>query len=234
MGIVRPGDMGFDAVHLNLHKTFSTPHGVGGPGSGPVGCKAFLAPFLPVPRVTSKGGSYSLSYSGEESIGSMKAFYGNFLVILKALTYTLTLGREGIPEAARSATLNANYMMKSLEDIYKVAFPGRCMHEFVITADPLKKKCGVSALDIAKGLLDNGMHPPTIYFPINVHEALMIEPTDTESKASIDAAVKIYREVYEIANQNPESLHEAPTKTPVRRLDEVAAARNPILRYKFD
>jgi glycine dehydrogenase subunit 2 len=220
MGIARPGDMGFDVVHLNLHKTFSTPHGGGGPGSGPVGCKHMLAEFLP--------GNGQIN-----SIGSVKAFYGNFTVTLKALAYVFTLGREGIPEAAKSAVLNANYMMKKLDDLYTVAYPGTCMHEFVLTAEPLKKQTGVSALDIAKGLLDNGMHPPTIYFPINVHEALMIEPTDTESKESIDEAVKIYRMLYELAQVNPDALHEAPVNTTVRRLDEVTAAREPVLKAKL-
>jgi len=234
MGIVRPGDTGFDIVHLNLHKTFSTPHGGGGPGAGPVGCKAFLAKFLPIPRVEERDGKFYFAGEQEDTIGSMKAFYGNFLIVLRALAYTLTLGREGIPEAAKSAVLNANYMMKSLEDLFQVAYPGRCMHEFVLTAEPLKKKTGVSALDIAKGLLDNGMHPPTVYFPLIVHEALMVEPTDTESKQSIDEAVKVYRELYEKACTDPEALHQAPVKTAVRRLDEVTAARNPILRYNFD
>jgi glycine dehydrogenase subunit 2 len=220
MGIARPGDMGFDVVHLNLHKTFSTPHGGGGPGSGPVGCKQTLAEFLP-------------GNGNANSIGSVKAFYGNFTVTLKALAYVFTLGREGIPEAAKSAVLNANYMMKKLDDLYTVAYPGRCMHEFVLTAEPLKKRTGVSALDIAKGLLDNGMHPPTIYFPINVHEALMIEPTDTESKESIDEAVKIYRELYELAQTDPDALHQAPVNTTVRRLDEVTAAREPVLKARL-
>ena len=234
MGIIRPGDTGFDIVHLNLHKTFSTPHGGGGPGAGPVGCKAFLSKFLPVPRVEEKDGKFYFASDYEDTMGSMKAFYGNFLIVLRALTYTLTLGRKGIPEAAKSAVLNANYMMKSLEDLFQVAFPGRCMHEFVLTAEPLKKKTGVSALDIAKSLLDHEMHPPTVYFPQIVHEALMIEPTDTESKQSIDEAVKVYRQLYEKACTDPEALHQAPVKTAVRRLDEVTAARKPILRYNFD
>ena len=234
MGIVRPGDTGFDIVHLNLHKTFSTPHGGGGPGAGPVGCKAFLSQFLPVPKVVDVGGELAFSYDFGQSMGSVKAFYGNFIVMIRALTYVLTLGREGIEQAAKNATLNANYMMKNLDDLYTVAFPGRCMHEFVLTMEPLKKKTGVTALDIAKSLLDNGMHPPTVYFPLNVHEALMVEPTETESKDTIDAAVKVYRELYELAKTNPDALHEAPVKTAVRRLDEVAAAREQILRYDFD
>jgi len=234
MGIVRPGDMGFDVIQLNLHKSFSTPHGGGGPGSGPCGCKSFLSKFLPVPRVIrAEDGTLKFSSDFEDSIGSMKAFYGNFLVLIKALTYTLNLGKEGIPETARHAVLNANYMMKKLDDLYEVAFPGICMHEFVCTAEKLKKETGVSAMDIAKGLLDNGMHPPTMYFPLNVAEALMIEPTETESKSTIDEAVEVYRKIYEIARTDPESLHEAPVNTVVRRLDEVSAARNPIVRYSF-
>ena len=231
MGIVRPGDMGFDVIHLNLHKSFSTPHGGGGPGSGPCGCKSFLAKFLPTPRVVGKDGGYELSYDFPDSIGGLKAFYGNFLVVIRALTYVLYLGREGIPETAKHAVLNANYMMKNLDDLYEVAFPGMCMHEFVFTAENLKKETGVSAMDIAKGFLDNGMHPPTMYFPLNVSEALMVEPTETESKATIDAAVKVYRQVYEMARTNPQALHDAPIHTLVRRLDEVNAARNPVLKH---
>jgi len=234
MGIVRPGDMGFDVVHLNLHKTFSTPHGGGGPGSGPVGCKSHLAKFLPKPKVTGKEGELGFSCDFPDSIGSMKAFYGNFLVLIRALTYTLTLGKEGLSETAKHCVLNARYMMKKLDDLFEVAFPGPCMHEFVLTMEPLKKKTGVTAKDIAKGFLDNGMHPPTMYFPLNVHEALMVEPTETESKATIDEAVKIYKTVYEIALKDPQALLDAPKKTLVRRLDEVAAARNPVIIYNFN
>ncbi|MCL2166246.1 MAG: aminomethyl-transferring glycine dehydrogenase subunit GcvPB [Clostridiales bacterium] len=233
MGIVRPGDTGFDIVHLNLHKTFSTPHGGGGPGSGPVGCKAFLSEFLPLPRIIEEQGSLRFCCDSENSIGRVKAFYGHFLVMIKALTYILTLGKEGIPYAAQNAVLNANYMMKSLEDLYTVAYPGRCMHEFVLSAESLKKRTGVSAMDVAKALMDHGMHPPTVYFPLNVHEALMVEPTETESKSTIDAAVQVYREIYDLAFSNPSLLHEAPVKAAIGRPDEVRAARNPILRHSF-
>ena len=233
MGVVRPGDTGFDIVHLNLHKTFSTPHGGGGPGAGPVGCKAFLSEYLPVPRVVGEDGALMLSYGYEDSVGSVKAFYGNFGVVVRALTYTVTLGGDGLLSSAKNAALNANYMKGRLGDIYDVAFPGRVMHEFVISAEKLKKETGVSALDIAKGLLDNGMHPPTVYFPINVREALMVEPTETESKATIDEAVEVYRSMHALAYSDPDALHQAPVKTRVRRLDEVNAARNPILRYDF-
>jgi glycine dehydrogenase subunit 2 len=233
MGIVRPGDMGFDVIHLNLHKSFSTPHGGGGPGSGPVGCKSFLSQFLPKPKIVGSEGELKFSYDFENSIGSLKAFYGNFLVVIRALTYILTLGKEGIPETAKHCVLNANYMMKKLDDLFEIAFPGMCMHEFVITTEKIKKETGVSAKDIAKGIIDNGMHPPTMYFPINVHEALMIEPTETESMSTIDEAVKVYRKIFEIAYKNPQSLLDAPVNAQVRRLDEVMAARNPILRFSF-
>jgi glycine dehydrogenase subunit 2 len=230
MGVVRPGDMGFDVIHTNLHKTFSTPHGGGGPGSGPVGCKEMLKKFLPGPVVVEKDGVYSL-VKPEKSIGRVKSFYGNFLVVVRALTYIMTLGKEGIPEAAKNAVLNANYMMARLKGTYDMAYDEYCMHEFVMTLQKLHDETGVSALDIAKGLLDNGIHPPTMYFPLIVHEALMIEPTETESKESMDEAIEVFLELYKMAHDNPEALHEAPVTTPVRRLDEVGAARNPVLRY---
>lgn len=220
MGIVRPGDMGFDVIHLNLHKTFSTPHGGGGPGSGPVGCKEFLRPFLP-----------GFMVKGPQSIGSVKMFYGNFGVVVKALAYIMTLGREGIPEASSNAVLNANYMMNKLSDLYQMAYNETCMHEFVMTLEDLKHDINVSAMDIAKALLDYGIHPPTMYFPLIVHEALMVEPTETESKENLDEAIEVFRNIYEKAKADPESLHQAPVKTPVRRLDEVTAARKPVLRY---
>ena len=234
LGIVRPGDMGFDVVHLNLHKTFSTPHGGGGPGAGPCGCKAFLSKYLPVPRVVEEGGGFRFFDDDPESIGKVKAFYGNFTVLLKALTYTLMLGREGCVQVAQASVLNANYFMKRLDDLYDVAFPGRCMHEFVLSAQRLKKETGVSAMDIAKGLLDNGMHPPTVYFPLIVHEALMVEPTETESKATMDEAAEVYRALYQLAYTNPEALHKAPANTAIGRPDEVGAARKPILKYDFE
>ncbi|MDO4321486.1 MAG: aminomethyl-transferring glycine dehydrogenase subunit GcvPB [Lachnospiraceae bacterium] len=218
MGIARPGDMGFDVVHLNLHKTFSTPHGGGGPGSGPVGCKAFLKDFLP---------------GGAHCIGRVKAFYGNFLVVVRALTYLLTLGKEGIPEASRNAVLNANYMMHKLRDIYPMAYDETCMHEFVMTLEKMKHEIDVSAMDIAKALLDYGIHPPTMYFPLIVHEALMVEPTETESRETLDEVIQVFREIYAKAKENPQAMHEAPAGTYVRRPDEVRAARKPVLRYHF-
>ena len=230
MGVVRPGDMGFDVIHLNLHKTFSTPHGGGGPGSGTVGCKDFLRPFLPGPMVTKDESGYHM-VKPEHSIGRIKDFYGNFLVVVRALTYVLTLGQEGIPEAAKNAVLNANYMMKRLSEKYTMAYAGPCMHEFVMTLVDLHDETGISAMDIAKGLLDHGIHPPTMYFPLIVHEALMIEPTETESQETMDEVCDVFLELWDLAHENPQALHDAPTKTPVRRLDEVGAARNPVLRY---
>ena len=230
MGVVRPGDMGFDVIHLNLHKTFSTPHGGGGPGSGAVGCKKLLAPFLPGPVVAADGTGCHL-VQPEHSIGRVKNFYGNFAVAVRALTYVLTLGREGIPEAAKNAVLNANYMMRLLSEKYTMAYAGPCMHEFVMCLQDLKDATGCSAMDIAKGLLDHGIHPPTMYFPLIVHEALMIEPTETESQETMDEVCGVFLHLWDVAHSAPQTLHDAPTRTPVRRLDEVGAARNPVLRY---
>ncbi|MEI8199646.1 MAG: aminomethyl-transferring glycine dehydrogenase subunit GcvPB [Eubacteriales bacterium] len=230
-GIVRPGDMGFDIVHLNLHKTFSTPHGGGGPGSGPVGCKKQLACFLPGPTAAEENGLYKQVIPAK-SIGRVKAFNGNFLVVVRALTYILTLGRDGLPDASRHAVLHANYMMSRLKGTYDMPYDTFCMHEFVMSLDRLHRETGVSALDITKGLLDYGLHPPTMYFPTIVHEALLVEPTETESKATMDEAVEVFLKLYETAKTDPGTLHDAPVKMPVRRLDEVGAARNPILRYE--
>ena len=232
MGTVRPGDMGFDVIHLNLHKTFSTPHGGGGPGSGPVGCKEFLVPFLP--SILVEGEDKLVAVKEKDSIGEMKNFYGNFLVVVRALAYVMTLGKEGIPEASKNAVLNANYMMNKLKDLYTMAYDEVCMHEFVMSLADLKKQTGVSAMDIAKGLLDFEIHPPTMYFPLIVDEALMVEPTETESKETMDEAIAVFRKLYEIAGEDAESLHNAPMTTPVTRMDEVGAARHPILRYQFE
>lgn len=233
MGIVRPGDTGFDVVHLNLHKTFSTPHGGGGPGSGAVGCKDFLKPFLPSPTLTHDESGYHLHRDNPQSIGAVKSFYGNFLVVVRALCYLLSLGKEGVPEASQNAVLNCNYMMSHLKDLYDIAFDTGCMHEFVMTLENLKKEKGVTAMDIAKALLDNGIHPPTMYFPLIVEEALMVEPTETETRETLDHAIEVFRSIYIQAQEHPEQMHELPLHTPVRRLDEVGAARNPILRYTF-
>ncbi len=234
MGVIRPGDMGFDCVHLNLHKTFSTPHGGGGPGGGAVGCKAALTPYLPKPRIVSDNGQLSLDTDCPQSMGSVKAFYGNFLVIVRALTYLLTLGKEGVPDAAKYAVLSANYLKKRLSEKYTMAFDGICMHEFVMTLEHEAKERGVTAMDIAKSLLDKGIHPPTMYFPLIVHEALMAEPTETESKETLDEATDIFLKVYDETMSNPERAHASPLTTTIRRPDEVEAARNPHLRWKPD
>ncbi|MEG1557711.1 MAG: aminomethyl-transferring glycine dehydrogenase subunit GcvPB [Oscillospiraceae bacterium] len=233
MGIARPGDMGFDCVHLNLHKTFATPHGGGGPGSGAVGCKEFLAKFMPKYMTGEKDGKFEL-FNPENSIGSVKEFYGNFLVVVKALTYILTLGSEGIPEAAKNAVLNANYLRTLLHEKFDVAYDGICMHEFVLTLERLKKETGVSAMDMAKAMLDNGIHPPTMYFPLIVHEALMLEPTETESKQTLDEAAQILLKLYDDAYVDSDILKSAPHTMPIGRPDEVMAARSPKLRYVFD
>lgn len=230
MGIARPGDMGFDVIHLNLHKTFSTPHGGGGPGSGAVGCKNILAPFMPKYHAVIKDGGYGFE-NPPQTIGSVKEFYGNFLVVVRAMCYIMVLGNQGIPEAASNAVLNANYMRAMLQDTFDIAFNNICMHEFVMSMTKLKKQTGVTALDFAKGLLDHGVHPPTMYFPLIVDEALMVEPTETESKETLDQVVGIFKEIYQNSLDDPEGMHEAPHTTPVRRLDEVGAARNPVLKF---
>lgn len=232
MGHVRPGDMGFDCVHLNLHKTFSTPHGGGGPGSGPVGCKAMLAQFLPSPHVEEKDGKFAFA-TPEHTMGQVRSFYGNFLVVVKALAYLITLGKEGIPEASAGAVLNANYLMKQLAGAYDMSYDTQCMHEFVMTLQGLAHDTGVTAMDVAKRLLDFGMHPPTMYFPLIVHEALMVEPTETESMETLDEAARVFLDILAEAKTDAESLHHAPHDCPIGRPDEVTAARSPILRYDF-
>lgn len=233
MGISRPGDMGFDLVHLNLHKTFSTPHGGGGPGSGPVGCKEFLKEYLPNPSVKEQDGKLVLDETAENSIGRVKAFNGNFLVVVKALTYIITLGGRGLKEASQNAILNTNYMKYHLSKKYDVPYKDHTMHEFVISVEDLKKKKDITALDIAKTAIDYGIHPPTMYFPLNIPEALMLEPVETESKETLDEAIRIFNEIYDKAIEDSDALHESPKTTPIGRPDEVKAARNPILRYKF-
>ncbi len=233
MGHVRPGDMGFDCIHVNLHKTFATPHGGGGPGSGPVGCKQFLAQFMPAPLVKKEEDGKYHFYTPEHSLGRVRSFYGNFLVVVKALTYMLTLGKEGIRQASACAVLNANYLMKKLADEYTMAYDKQCMHEFVMTLQPQAHQLGVTAMDIAKRILDFQMHPPTMYFPLIVHEALMVEPTETESPETLDEAAEVYLQILKEAKDNPESLHSAPHNTPISRPDEVTAARKPVLRYEF-
>ncbi len=234
IGMARPGDMGFDVIHLNLHKTFSTPHGGGGPGGAAVGCKKQLIPFLPSPRVIEKDGKLELETDCPQSIGRVKGFYGNFLVIVRALTYVKLLGREGIPQISQNAVLSANYLMALLKKSYKMAYDAPCMHEFVMTLEDLKESCGVTAMDVAKAMQDCKMHPPTMYFPLIVHEALMVEPTETESKDTLDAAAEILLSLYEKAKSDPASLQAAPVKGSIGRPDEVQAARHPIVKYSFD
>lgn len=233
MGYARPGDMGFDVIHFNLHKTFSTPHGGGGPGSGPVGVKKELRDFLPKP-ITNYDMSkdrYYLDYDLPYSIGKVKSFYGNFGVIVKAYAYILRMGGDGLKAASEKAVLNANYLMAILSDAYYQPFPGPCKHEFIITPQPFKNT-GIRTMDVAKRLIDYGFHPPTVYFPLIVEEALMIEPTETENKETLDEFAKALHKIAEEARDNPEILHTAPHNTPVSRLDEVAAARKPVLRWK--
>lgn len=231
MGISRPGDMGFDVIHYNLHKTFSTPHGGGGPGSGPVGVKKQLVEFLPVPLVEKVGDHYILDYDRPLSIGKIKGFYGHFGVMLKAYAYILALGSEGLKEVSQQAVLNANYMMERLKEYYNLPVDAICMHEFVL-AGLKDNEYGVTTLDIAKRILDYGFHPPTIYFPLIIHEAMMIEPTETESLESINSYIDALINIAKEAKEDPELLKKAPYTTPVRRIDEVTAARNPVLKWQ--
>jgi glycine dehydrogenase subunit 2 len=220
--------MGFDIMHVNLHKTFSTPHGGGGPGAGPVGVRESLAKLLPVPRVRREGERYVVDRQSATSVGAIHSFYGNFGIYLRALVYITRHGAEGLRRVSGSAILNANYLANALADTYPVPYGKRCMHEFVASGDKFKKH-GVRTLDIAKRLLDFGFHAPTVYFPLIVPEALMIEPTETESKETLDRFVDVMKRIAREAEENPELLRNAPHDTPVRRLDEVAANRHPVL-----
>jgi glycine dehydrogenase subunit 2 len=229
MGITRPGDMGFDVVHLNLHKTMSTPHGGGGPGAGPVGVKEKLIPFLPAPLVAKReDGTFCLKTDIPQSIGRVKGFYGNFGILVRAYTYIRTLGPEGLRQVSENAVLNANYMLRRLAPYFDVPFDRACKHEFVLSGTR-QKKLGVRTLDIAKRLLDFGYHPPTIYFPLNVEECIMIEPTETESKETLDAFVDTLIQIAREAEENPDLVRNAPYTTTVKRLDEALAARKPVL-----
>jgi glycine dehydrogenase subunit 2 len=227
----RPGDMGFDVVHLNLHKTFTGPHGGGGPGSGPVGVKADLIPFLPKPVITKQGEEYVFDYDRPQSIGRVKPYYGNFGINVRAYTYIRSMGPDGLKAVTEYAVLNANYMMRRLADYYDLPYDRHCKHEFVLSGSR-QKKLGVRTLDIAKRLLDFGYHPPTIYFPLNVEECIMIEPTETESKETLDSFIDKMIQIAKEAEENPEIVQEAPHTTVVGRLDETTAARKPILRYR--
>jgi glycine dehydrogenase subunit 2 len=231
MGVVRPGDMGFDVVHLNLHKTFTTPHGGGGPGAGPVGVTEKLRAFLPVPRVARRGQEYVLDFDGPDSIGKVRSFYGNFGMFVRAYTYIRTLGREGLAQVSRDAVLNANYVRTKLNDVYDEPYPGPTMHEFVLSGKR-QAALGVHTRDMAKRLMDFGFHPPTVYFPLIVEEALMIEPTETESVETLDAFVEAMRRIAREAEEDPELILSAPHVTPVGRVDEARAARQPDLRWR--
>lgn len=228
LGVCRPGDMGFDVMHINLHKTFSTPHGGGGPGSGPVGVRAGLEQFLPTPRVTYDGSRYMVER--DEKAISVSEFLGNYDIILRAYAYVLTLGKEHIKEVGPLATLNANYIKESLKDYYELPIDSLCKHEFVF--DGLKdKQSGVTTMDVAKRLLDYGYHAPTIYFPLLFHESLMIEPTENESKETIDAFIDVMKKIAEEAQKHPEYVKTAPHDTPIGRVDDVMAAKHPILTF---
>lgn len=232
MGKTRPGDMGADVFHYNLHKTMSTPHGGGGPGAGPIAVSEVLVDYLPVPRVRLEKGQYALDWNSPNSIGSVHSFYGNFLVAVRAYAYILQLGDEGLCRVSEDAVLNANYLQERLKKTYTLTYDGLCKHEFVLSGKDVAP--GISTLDIAKRLIDYGVHPPTIYFPLTVREAIMIEPTETESKETLDRFAEILETVAREAKDNPQLLHDAPLHAPVRRLDQTQAAKNPVLTYPFD
>ena len=243
MGHSRPGDMGFDIVHVNLHKSFSQPHGGGGPGAGPIACSDRIEPYLPRPQVVRReaqnGGepSFDLDFERSKSIGRLRGFQGNFGVFVRSYAYILSLGGDGLQEASETAVLNANYLLAKMSGgkagrYTPVAFDRRCMHEFVLSGAPAKRELGVKTLDIAKRLLDYGMHPPTVYFPLLVDEALMIEPTETETRETLDAFAEAIEAILEEAAEDPRIAQGAPYTTPVRRLDEVAANRNPVVRQQ--
>lgn len=230
MDKVRPGDMGFDAVHLNLHKTFTGPHGGGGPGSGPVGVKKELASYLPKPMVIKDGDTFKYDNDIKNSIGRVKPFYGNFGIYLRAYTYIRTMGAEGLREVSEAAVLNANYIKASLKDHYEIPYEQYCKHEFVLSGSK-QKEHGVRTVDMAKRLLDFGVHPPTIYFPLNVEEGMMIEPTETESKETLDYFIDAMIQIAEEAKNDPDKVLEAPHSTIIDRLDETTAARKPVLKF---
>lgn len=232
LGYARPGDMGFDVVHLNLHKTFSTPHGGGGPGAGPVGVKSALIPFLPKPVIARRtNGEFFLDVEKPYSIGKVKGFYGNFGILLRAYAYIRTMGPDGLQRVAEDAVLNANYLLSRLAPYYQVPYERLCKHEFVLSGKSFKAS-GVKTLDLAKRILDFGYHPPTIYFPLNVEEALMIEPTESESRETLDAFADVMIQIAREAVEDPDLVKNAPHTTVINRLDETTAARNPILRYR--
>jgi glycine dehydrogenase subunit 2 len=233
LGRCRPGDMGFDIVHINTHKTFATPHGGGGPGAGPVGVTESLVPFLPSPMVErSEDGTFRLDYDRPESIGRMHGFYGNFGVLVRAYAYVFLHGADGLKEVGERAVLNANYLASLVKSVFPLEHPsGRPMHEFVSTAKPIRDATGIRAMDIAKRVIDLGFHPSTVYFPLVVEEAMMVEPTETETKETLEALAAAMLQAASEAETDPDLLHEAPVTTPVRRLDEARAARHLKLRW---
>ncbi|HET8754782.1 MAG TPA: aminomethyl-transferring glycine dehydrogenase subunit GcvPB, partial [Solirubrobacteraceae bacterium] len=235
MGRARPGDMGFDIVHYNLHKTFTQPHGGGGPGAGPIAVSDRIEPFLPRPQVVqNQDGSYGLDFDRPQSIGRLRGFQGNFGVFVRSYAYILSLGADGLAEVSDTAVLNANYLMARLRELcgehLPVAFDRTCMHEFVLTGGPMKKQLGIKTLDLAKRLLDHDFHPPTVYFPLLVDEALLIEPTETETRENLDAFAEAVAEILREAGEDPSIAQNAPYGTPVRRLDEAGAAKRPVIR----
>ena len=232
-GISRPGDMGFDIVHINLHKTFSQPHGGGGPGGGPIAVRDILEPFLPVPAIVREGEEFRLDHARPKTIGKVRGFCGPFGVFVRSYAFIRSYGPE-LKKMSEVAVLNANYLLARLRDVYELPFDRLCMHEFVLSARNLKREHGITALDVAKRLMDHGFHPPTIYFPLIVPEALMIEPTETEAKETLDDFVEAMRSIAAEAASDPRALKDAPHRRPVRRLDEVKAAKRAIVKYGFD
>jgi glycine dehydrogenase subunit 2 len=235
MGLTRPGDMGFDIVHFNLHKSFTQPHGGGGPGSGPIAVSERMAPFLMNPRIVNEGGRFDLRDTSEKSIGRLRGFQGNYGCFVRSYAYIRSLGAEGLKDASETAVLNANYLLARLQqdgvaDKLPLAFGKLCMHEFVLSGSPMKRELGIKTLDLAKRLLDHGYHPPTVYFPLLVDEALLVEPTETETKETLDAFADAIAAILKEAADNPEIARTAPHTTPVRRLDEAAAAKRPVIR----
>jgi glycine dehydrogenase subunit 2 len=239
MGITRPGDMGFDIVHFNLHKTFTQPHGGGGPGAGPIACSDRIEPFLPIPQVVERDGRFDLDFDRPQSIGKLRGFQGNFGVFVRSYAYICSLGADGLKDVSEVAVLNANYLKAlmgepGIAEYLPIAFDRTCMHEFVVSGRGAKEELGIRTLDIAKRMLDHDVHPPTVYFPLLVDEALMIEPTETETKERLDHFAEVVRAILEEAKEDPEVARTAPHTTPVRRLDEAGAAKRPVVRWRPD